>query len=71
LILYPPTPLKEGARLYYLPTSQPEVDVQPELKCSIAFEQIGGAQFEAVIPFFAKAIAEVGRIVEIFQKQFF
>lgn len=38
--------------------------MQAELQSAVAFEQIGGAELEAVVPFLMKAISEVNRVVD-------
>jgi hypothetical protein len=71
LTIFHLSPLKNGAKLYTWATANLQVDVQAELRCSIAFEQIGDSKLEAVIPFFTKAISEVSRIIDKFCKDFF
>lgn len=45
-------PLKDGTELYRMPIPDPDftMDVNPELTCNIAFEQVGDAKFKPIIP---------------------
>jgi hypothetical protein len=66
---YPPCALEEGTEFLFEP-SDPEVEMQSELSCQIAFERIGGAEFEPVVPFLTQVISHVHSIVERFVGEF-
>jgi hypothetical protein len=70
MTFFPREPLKDGTKLYFLPALDPAMEVEPELHCSVAFEKIGGCEFEAVIPFLTKTITYVSRIVDSFVGEF-
>jgi hypothetical protein len=58
-------PLKDGAELFVMPVPDPNLDleVDPKLECTIAFEQIGDAKLQAVIPVLKQLCSFVDRII--------
>jgi hypothetical protein len=68
--LFPGSVLKDGTMLCHFRLPDLEVQMKAQLFCSIAFEQIGGAQNQAVVPILAKMASNVGWIVESFAPEF-
>jgi len=62
--------VKDGTKVCEIPMPHTEVDMKAEFKCSIAFEQIGGAKLQRIRPFLLKAMGEVSSIVELFSGEF-
>ncbi len=64
-------PLKDGAQIIRLKmTAEPPVDVESQFAFEIAFEEIGPAKGQTVVPLLQQLISFVDGIVTIFQRFF-
>ena len=71
MYLFPGSVLQDGTELcHFRLLNDLEVNVNAQLFCTVAFEQIGGAQNQAVVPILTKMASNVGRIVESFVPEF-